>query len=143
MTFGSSFLRYFFFSLYLQRNKNIKDTVVCHSISDSNLCERLIGNSHTQILGAPACHSSFILSFQIVTCLYFSLSIFFFHQKKRENEYLHICVRRNTCQKQLDFLLLNSIILLDCSRRDTKLPVTTSCIRKKKHRQICVHMTHI
>src|ERR1700728_3763457 len=82
----------FFFSslflfLYLQRNNNIKATAVRHSISDSDLCERLIGNSNTHTLGAPACLFSYILSFQIVTCLYPLPYFFFFHRKKNtENE---------------------------------------------------------
>lgn len=87
-----------FFSSYTQRNKNIKDIVVRHSISDSDLCERLIGNTHTHIFEAPACYFSFILSFQIVTCLHFSLSLFFFfRQKKRTRRkwtHRYICVRQ-------------------------------------------------
>jgi hypothetical protein len=129
-----------FFSSYLRRNKNIKTTVACHSISDSDICERLIGFSHTHIPEAPACHFSFILSFQIVTCLY-SLCIFFsfIEQKRKKKMRIYIdtyMCKTNKCQKQLDVLLLNSITLLDFSRSDSKLPVTRSCIRKEI---ICRH----
>ncbi len=50
--------------------------------------------------------------------------------------------KKNTCQKQLDFLLFNNIIMLDFSYSHTRLPVTRSCIRKKNHTQICIHMAY-